>query len=110
MRVDLDVADLKCSDYDIIIQSANYTAVRLGSAADCNKLFQLPMQVLSGANDAARKHAGLAAGRYANLSLAAFRQLRPIRSLSRGRPRHRLARARRHGGLKTISFLDLSFT
>jgi deglycase len=29
MRVDLDVADLKCSDYDIIIQSANYTAVRL---------------------------------------------------------------------------------
>lgn len=37
-------------------------------------------------------HAGLAAGRHANLSHAAFRQLFPGRSLSGGRPRHRLAR------------------
>ena len=42
-------------------------------------------------------HAGLAAGRHANLSHAAFRQLLPGRSLSGGRPRYRLARTPRHG-------------
>jgi protease I len=33
MKVDIEVADLRCDDYDIILQAANYTAVRLREIA-----------------------------------------------------------------------------
>ncbi len=45
-----------------------------------------------------RKHAGLAAGRHADLPHAAFRQLLPGRRLPGGRPRHCLARTPHDGG------------
>ena len=55
------------------------------------------LQMLSGSGDAEGEQAGLAAGRHANLFHAAFRQLRPGRSLPGGRPRCCLARVPRHG-------------